>query len=218
VVSTVDCLKLFVSGSLCKNIINYTNAKAQRVLGPNNKWQDMDEDELYAFLGLLITAGHVKWNAKNYRSFWNPLHGLPIFMATMGLTRFENIQRFLRFDDKTARSERCKADNMCSICDVWETVNKNLGNHYIQSENLTVDEQLMPCRDRCSVIQYMPSKPDKYGIKIWWLCDSKTSYPLMGLPYTGKDGNTRAVGLAENVVEWLCTRFFGTSRNITMNN
>ena len=37
----------------------------------------------------------------------------------------------------------------------------------------------------------------------------------MGLLYTGKDGNTRAVGLAQNVVERLCTQFFG---NITMNN
>ena len=166
VVSPVDCLKLFVSDSLCKNIINYTNAEAQRVLGPNNKWQDLDEDELYAFLGLLITAGHLKWNAKNYRSFWDPLYGLPIFRATIGLTRFEIIQRFLRFDDKTTRSERRKADKLCQIRDVWEIVNKNLGKYYISSENLTVDEQLMPCRARCSFIQYMPSKPDKYGIKI----------------------------------------------------
>ncbi|KAJ8941242.1 hypothetical protein NQ318_015674 [Aromia moschata] len=24
----------------------------------------------------------------------------------------------------------------------------------------------------------MPSKPNKYGMKIWWICDSATTYPL----------------------------------------
>jgi len=86
----------------------------------------MDEDKLYAFLGLLITAGHLTWNAKNYRSFWDPLYALQIFSATMWLTRFENTIRFLRFDDKTTRSERRKADKLCPISDVWEAINKNL--------------------------------------------------------------------------------------------
>ena len=49
-------------------------------------------------------------------------------------------------------------------------------------DNITVDEQLVPFRGRCSFIQYMPSKPDKYGIKIFWACDSETAYPFRGAP------------------------------------
>ena len=37
------------------------------------------------------------------------------------------------------------------------------------SENLTVDEQLMPWRSRCSFIQYVPTVPDKYGTEMWWV-------------------------------------------------
>ena len=72
----------------------------------------------------------------------------------MGLTSFENILRFLRFDDKTTRNERRKACKMCPIRDIRKTVNQNFGKHYIPSENLTVDKQLMHCRARCSFIQY----------------------------------------------------------------
>ncbi|MGL5903279.1 MAG: hypothetical protein ACRCZO_11405, partial [Cetobacterium sp.] len=34
--------------------------------------------------------------------------------------------------------------------------------------------------------QYMPSKPAKYGIKIWAACDAKTSYCFNMQVYTGK--------------------------------
>ena len=30
-------------------------------------------------------------------------------------------------------------------------------------------------------------KPEKYGIQVWWACDSKTKLPLQGTFYTGKD-------------------------------
>ncbi|CAF4047636.1 unnamed protein product [Rotaria sordida] len=46
-----------------------------------------------------------------------------------------------------------------------------LPQHFILSENLTTDEQLVPFRDRCSFVQYMPNKPSKYGLKFWVLCD-----------------------------------------------
>ena len=82
------------------------------------------------------------------------------------LLKFVIILRFLSFDDKTMRSEISKADKLYSMCDVCETENKNLEKHYISSENLTADEQLMPCRAHCSLIQYIPTKPNKYGIKI----------------------------------------------------
>lgn len=43
----------------------------------------------------------------------------------------------------------------------------------------------MPFRGRCSFKQYIPSKPDKYGMKIFWICDTDNAYPLNALPYLG---------------------------------
>ncbi|KAJ4425485.1 hypothetical protein ANN_28101 [Periplaneta americana] len=63
----------------------------------------------------------------------------------------------------------------------------------------------------------MPSKPDKYGMKVWWACDSKTFYPLNGLPYTGKENCVRVhSGVDRRVVETLS--YQRTNRNVTCDN
>lgn len=38
---------------------------------------------------------------------------------------------------------------------------------YNPSPKVIVDERLVALRGRCPFKQYMPSKPSKYGIKIW---------------------------------------------------
>lgn len=53
-------------------------------------------------------------------------------------------------------------------------------------------------------------------MKMWWLCDSE-NYPLKGIPYLGKVGNTRASGLA-STVELLVDLYKNTNRNITCDN
>ncbi len=52
---------------------------------------------------------------------------------------------------------------------------------------LTVDEQLFPTKVRCRFIQFMRSKPDKFGIKFWVLVDVKSKYICNAFPYLGKD-------------------------------
>ncbi|XP_037052002.1 piggyBac transposable element-derived protein 4-like [Bradysia coprophila] len=220
--SPIDFFKLFFTDEVCDEILRYTNLEALRFYDskkcPLDEWKLVDKVELHAFFGLLITAGHMKSCNENYRNFWHPFYGSTFFQATMGLTRFEQLLRFIRFDDKNTRSARRKIDKLCPIRDVWEKVTGGFKKYYIPSQNLTIDEQLMPCRCRCSFIQFMPKKPDKYGIKIFWICDSKTGFPVQGYVYTGKNGDKRTVDLARIVVETLCESFHGTNRNITTDN
>ncbi|XP_061880293.1 piggyBac transposable element-derived protein 4-like [Entelurus aequoreus] len=51
---------------------------------------------------------------------------------------------------------------------------------------VTVDERLVPFPGKCPFRQYIPSKPGKYGLKIWAACDAKTSYAWNLQIYTGK--------------------------------
>ena len=53
--------------------------------------------------------------------------------------------------------------------------------------SMTVEEQLVCFRGRCPFKQYVPSKPDKYGIKIWTICDYSCSYTWEMQLYIGKD-------------------------------
>lgn len=133
----------------------------------------------------------------------------------MGKNRFKSS---LRFDDKTTRTQRKTKDKLAPIREVWEKINNKLKKLYLPTANLTIDEQLVPFRGRVSFQQYLPSKPDKYGMKIWWICDSSNSYPLYGIPYLGKEGSKKTEKLAKTVVEKLCEPYYRTNRNVTFDN
>ncbi|KAE8285601.1 hypothetical protein D5F01_LYC15266 [Larimichthys crocea] len=72
------------------------------------------------------------------------------------------------------------------------------------SDCVTIDEQLVPFCGRCKFLQYMPSKPAKYGIKVFWMCDARVPYAIDGTVYTGKQPGEKA---QKNL-----------GRNITMDN
>ena len=57
---------------------------------------------------------------------------------------------------------------------------------YNPGPEVTVDERLVPYRGRRPFKQYIPSKPGKYGIKIWAACDARSSYAWNMQVYTGK--------------------------------
>lgn len=216
-----DSFELFITSSILSDIVKFTNQEAQRVYTNENKkaiWKPCDEVEIRALIGLLITAGHLKSNHQTVVALWNPKYGPPISRATMSKERFKELLVFIRFDDKSTRSERREKDKLAPIRDVWEAVCKNLTKHYLPGSNITVDEQLVPFRGRCPFRQYMASKPDKYGMKIFWVTDSRTFYPLKGIPYLGKEGTTKATNLGSTVVLHLTEPYNHSNRNVTCDN
>lgn len=217
----IQALDLYVNDRILNWIVLYTNREAERIYQVNNvqkAWKPCDKDEIRAFIGLVLAAGLHKAKHLTCEMLWNPKHGPTIFRATMGLTRFKALLSFLRFDDKETRSHRREKDKLAPIRDVFDELNLCLLRYYVPSEYLTVDEQLVPFRGRCSFKQYMPSKPDKYGLKIWWIACAKTFYPLQGKAYLGKEGNRAESGLGKRVVLELSEPFSGTGRNITCDN
>lgn len=107
----------------------------------------------------------------------------------MPLRRFQNISRVLRFDDKTDRAERRTRDKLAPIRVLWDKWAHNLKIMYNPNECVTIDELLLAFRGRCPFKQYITSKPAKYGIKIWALCDSSSNYAWSLQVYTGRDRN-----------------------------
>ncbi|CAF4780839.1 unnamed protein product [Rotaria sp. Silwood2] len=88
--------------------------------------------------------------------------------------------------------------------------------------SVTVDEQLIPTRDRCNFPQYIPSKPEKYGLKIFWCCHSVTAYPLNSEVYLGRQ--LEAASAAEdknricNLVKRLVHPWINAGRTNTTDN
>ncbi|XP_070400505.1 piggyBac transposable element-derived protein 4-like [Nothobranchius furzeri] len=94
----------------------------------------------------------------------------------------------LRFDDRLTRAARrlVQQDKLAPLREVWDLWAARLPLAYNPGEDVCVDEQLVGFRGRCNFKQYMPSKPAKYGIKLWVVCDVATSYAWGIIPYLGK--------------------------------
>ena len=85
--------------------------------------------------------------------------------------------------------------------------------------DLTIGEQLFPCKTRCPFIQYMANKPDKFGIKFWLLSDAQTQYLCNGKPYLGKDPTrSRCTDLLGDACLNLLQPYFGKANNVTIDN
>ena len=172
--------------------------------------------EIRGIVGLLYLIGVYCSLHESLRLLWSSgPSGRAIFPASFGLNRFEQLVANLRFDSR----EDCNThDKFASFRRMWEQFVKKCRKCYIVSAFITVDEQLIPFRGRCSFKQYMPSKPDKYGMKLFLLCDCLTGYTFNGKPYIRRQGNQRNVGLASDVLKILSSPLHFSGINITTDN
>ena len=69
-----------------------------------------------------------------------------------------------------------------------------------------IDESMVKFKGRLSFRQYLPSKPIKWGVKVWVLAESTTGYISRFQVYTGKEGEQEK-GLSHRVVTDLMERF-----------
>ena len=204
-----------MNNNLSDIVLKMTNVEGRRVYGDN--WENLDAITLEAYIGILLLAGVYRPHGESTKSLWNLETGRPIFSAAVSLKTFCCISRVLRFDDKSDRRARRADDKLAPIRDFWKHWEEILSKFYNPGTNVTVDEQLVGFRGRCPFKQYIPSKVAKYGIKIWTLCDSASSYCLKAQVYTGKpSGGTRGKNQGMRVVMDLTQELRG--QNVTCDN
>ena len=151
---------------MLKCIQQCTNVEARRVLG-NEEWE-ASLSELNAFIVLLyIRAAYGGKNFPLY-NFWNKEWGVSFFQQTMSRNRCREIIRFLRFDLRSTKLARWQTDKFALISDIWFVDNSI--SCYQPGKNITIYGKLFPTKSR-RFIQYMPNKPDKFGMKFWLAVD-----------------------------------------------
>lgn len=196
-------------------IIKWTNVEGKRVF--KDQWIVINESELLKVIGVLLLLGSYRSKNEPIVDLWSEKRGRKIFNLIISRNRFTNILRVLRFDDAERRRNQVKTDKFAPAREVFELWNSYLSEAYTPGWSLTIDEQLVNFYGKCSFKQYIPTKPGKYGLKIWAICDSETSYVLDCEPYTGKK-EKREVRQGENVVKRLVKKFERSGRNITFDN
>jgi len=168
-------------------------------------------------MGLLYLRGVM--NARNFPLdlLWSDEYGCQAFRQSMSRNRFRQIKTFMRFDCRTTRSERIKDDKFCMMSRVLSRFVENSQKAYIPEVSLTVDVQLFPTKARCRFTQFMPNKPDKFGIKFWILAELNSKYCLNMKPCLGKD-DQRVAPLGTHIVLTLMEPYFGRGYNVTVDN
>ncbi|KAK9530197.1 hypothetical protein VZT92_011717 [Zoarces viviparus] len=133
------------------------------------------------------------------RMFWNKVCQVSQVADTMILNRWEAIKKALYFNNNEERQE--ENDPIYKIRPLITHLTSKLTS-IPMSENLAVDEQMIPFKGRNRIKQYLPSKPKKWGYKILVLAGSD------GVPhnfeiYTGRvvqSPELADIGASGNVV------------------
>lgn len=211
-----SALRLIFDTSMLETIVVESNKFAANK--PMRHWRPLDEEEIRLFFGLCILRGVYRGNGENMEELWSEAHGRPIFKQVMSLTRFQEIQCALRFDNPETRQARLRNDKLAAVRLLLDGLASNSQRCYNPGlSGVTVDEQLYPYRGRCRFIQYIKTKPAKYGLKSWCLNDCETAYCWNIIMYTGK-GEEREGPLGEHVVLSLAKNLYNTGLNVTSDN
>lgn len=197
-----DAWELFMSEDIIDEILQCTNLGGQRAgLAKGKVWQKITKEELKAFIGLSLLIGVERSCDVPIRElFMDPLQN-PVYRATMSVRRYQDLHRFLQFDNKKTRMAREASDHMAAFRNVWDLFMINCRKRFIPQDCVTVGEQFVPFQGRCKFVQHLPSCPTKSGIKIFWMCDAEVPYAIDGVIHAGRQpGEETEENHAENAV------------------
>lgn len=220
----LDIWKCLIDDDMIGIIVSYTNQHIDSIRANYSHPKlanHTDSIEIHAFIGLLYLAGHYKLGRINLEDLWDKDgFGIEIFRLTMSLFRFRFLLQTVRFDDKESRRQRREVDRLTPIRDFFEKFVKNCQACYCVGSDVTLDEKLEAFRGRCPFTQYIPSKPAKYGVKIFALVDSKMFYTINLEIYPGKqpEGPFHVSNASTDIVERMVTPIANTGRNVTADN
>ena len=219
-----ECWNNLFADSMLELIVKYTNQYMDSIKERFQRQRDIkgtDVTELRAFIGLLYLAGAFRGNRQLLEELWGSENdGIEKFSLVMSIRRFKILIRCLRFDDRDTRAQRKEYDRLCPVREIFEMFVENCQKCYCVGENTTIDEMLPGFRGRCVFRQYIPSKPNKYGIKLFALVDSKTTYTYNLEVYAGQqpEGCFRLSNKPGDVVRRMVKPLLGSGRNITADN
>lgn len=168
-------------------------------------WTNCNVNEIKAYVGLQIFMGVCR--KPSLKDYWSSegVEQTPGFGKVMSRNAFQRICSFVHFNDNSTsiRKGEDGYDPLHKVRPLLDLL-KPLGKKYfIPGREISIDESMKRIHGLVSLRQHLPNKPNRWGIKIWSLCDSKTGYLLDWNVYTGEENSPVGFGLGHNVVKKL---------------
>nr|XP_034321557.1 piggyBac transposable element-derived protein 4-like isoform X2 [Crassostrea gigas] len=118
------------------------------------------------------------------------------FQDVMPVRRYEKITQYLHCSSDDFD------DHLCKTRPVMSHFTDNISKVYKPCKHQTIDEGMIAYKGRHKAKQYIPSKPTKWGLKVWLRCDSLTGFCHQLDLYLGRE-QYRGVAAGQAVVEKL---------------
>ena len=171
----LQLLQRFLPPSLMEEFAAHTNAAAP------HGWRPTTAAELYAFLGAHLFMGIDR--LPRTELYWSATFSHPLLTSLFSRDRFKQLLRFFRVvAPDEAAAER---DPLPHVRLLAAKLNAMFAAHATPSQHLTLDEAMVAYKGRSPIKQYIPSKPHKWGYKIW--CLASDDYLLHFEIYAGKE-------------------------------
>lgn len=117
---------------------------------------------------ILLTSYNIR---KNQREYWskNSFLRCNVVSSAMSRDKFVDIKSNIKFAKQSDEKNSDKAWRVRKIIDMFRN---NIQQFGFFSTAISVDEMMVRFFGRTTLKQYIPTKPDKFGLKFWALCSS----------------------------------------------
>lgn len=158
--------------------------------------------EMKQFFGINIIMTYIKY--PNYRLYWssNVALRLGIIAESMSLKRFEEIKRYLHYQNNDDIPEGCD-DIFIKVRQLLDMLSTTFAHAATLTEFQAIDEMIIPYKGRHSGKQYNKSKPKKWGFKAW-VRASENGYVSKFEMYQKSTNVSAEFGVIGNTVLRLC--------------
>ena len=219
----LDYFSLFVPEEIYERMARETNAYAelcQQDKGERDSaWTETSGEEIRAYLGLNIVMGASPRH--QYEDYWkdDDFLGCVGFKSVMSRDRYAKLTQYLHLNSAASRQHRDHPEYhpINRVKPLYDVSRANFKEFYQHSTEISIDEAMKGFKGRTELRQYMPAKPEKFGIKFWARCDGRTSYMSDYVLYTGKRDRTpmqQRFGLGYSVVHSLTRDLVGLNHHI----
>jgi hypothetical protein len=181
-----------------QDIVQETNAYAQRKIleKPDPSWSPVALDEMKAFLGIRMYMSIVQLPQTDMYWSTEAVFGNLFVRQIKQRDRFDKISQYPHVADNTTNPPCGDPlhDKLAHVRPLLDAVHQNCLDRYNPHQDVSIDEAMVAFRGRLGFRQYVPSKPTKYGIKVWMRADPHTGYCQDFQVHTGKTGNGQPEG------------------------
>ena len=161
--SPLKYFQKFFDNELLELIVEQCNLSTLQTEGCN---LSLTVEELKVFMSIILLLGVIR--VPYYRMHWEAATRYPQITDKMGQQRFDKIKRVLHFNDiSEAKKPGVKGFNkLYKIRPVLGRIRSKFP-EVTPEEHHSIDEQMIPFKERSNLRQYLPKKLTKWGIKFF---------------------------------------------------